>query len=58
MSLRDEPARDAAIDACVQNGYQYQIINGPFDPGTGEDWFVVYSQGTGSGWALAEYLYP
>ena len=58
LSLREEPSRNAAIDACVQNGYQYQIINGPVDPGTGEDWFGVYSQVTGSGWTLAEYLFP
>jgi hypothetical protein len=35
-----------------------KIVDGPFDPGTGEDWFEVYSASTGTGWALAEYLYP
>ena len=42
----------------MANGHDYTVIDGPFDPGTGEDWFKVTSLTTGPGWALAEYLYP
>lgn len=57
LSLRDQPSRQAAILACVPNGHVYLVTDGPFDPGTGEDWFEVYSPSTGSGWALADHLY-
>ena len=43
---------------CVYNGHSYAIVDGPFDPGTGEDWIKVTSPTTGTGWALAENLYP
>jgi hypothetical protein len=58
LSLRTSPSRDASQLACVPNGHDYTVEDGPFDPGTGEDWFNVYSPSTGQGWALAEYLYP
>jgi len=57
LSLRATPSRSAAILTCVSNGHAYAIVNGPFDPGTGEDWFEVYSRSTGGGWVLAEHLY-
>lgn len=57
LSLRDRPSREAAILDCVSNGHLYLVTDGPFDPGTGEDWFEVYSPATGSGWALADHLY-
>lgn len=43
---------------CVENGHRYQIVNGPVGPGTGEDWFEMYSSRTGSGWVLADRLLP
>jgi hypothetical protein len=58
LSLRTEPSREAAILHCVANGHRYEVVNGPLDPGTGEDWFVVRSPSTGRGWVLAEHLYP
>jgi hypothetical protein len=58
LSLRTTPSRDARMVACVHNGHAYHVLDGPIDPGTGEDWFEVYSASTGTGWALAEYLYP
>lgn len=57
LSLRESPSRDAPILACVGNGHVYRLMNGPFDPGTGEDWFAVFSPSTGYGWSLAEHLY-
>ena len=35
---------------------RYAVLDGPFDPGSGDDWFRVTSPSTGSGWALAEHL--
>jgi hypothetical protein len=58
LSLRTQPSRNAPITACVQNGYDYVLVDGPFDPGTGEDWFRVQGRGTGYGWVLAEHLFP
>jgi hypothetical protein len=58
LSLRASASREARMLACVKNGHEYHILDGPFDPGTGEDWFEVYSASTGTGWALAKYLYP
>lgn len=58
LSLRSRPAADAPILSCVGNGHVYAVLDGPFDPGSGGDWFRVTSPGTGSGWALAEHLYP
>jgi len=58
LSLRARPSREAAMLGCVENGHMYTIIDGPFDPGTGEDWIRVSSPSTGTGWALAQYLYP
>jgi hypothetical protein len=57
LSLRATASREARILACVNNGHDYQIVDGPYDPGTGEDWFAVYSASTGTGWSLAEFLY-
>jgi len=58
LSLRAAPSRDAQMLACVGSGHEYEIVDGPFDPGTGEDWYAVYSRSTGSGWVLARYLIP
>lgn len=58
LSLRSRPGADAPTLACVDNGHVYAILDGPFDPGSGEDWFRVSSPSTGTGWALAEHLYP
>lgn len=58
LSLRATPSRSAAMLTCVENGWGYQIVNGPVDPGTGEDWFEVYNSRTGSGWVLADHLLP
>ena len=58
LSLRAEPSREGRILACVPNGHIYLVTNGPLDPGTGEDWFEVYSPRTGTGWSLAAHLYP
>lgn len=58
MSLRTRPSREANLLDCVNNGHVYSIVDGPFDPGTDEDWIKVTSPSTGTGWALAEHLYP
>jgi hypothetical protein len=57
-SLRNRPSAESPILSCVGNGHMYAVLDGPFDPGTGDDWFRVSSPSTGSGWALAEHLYP
>ena len=57
LSLRSTPSRSATIEACVSNGHLYRIVNGPVDSGSGEDWFEVYSPGTGIGWVLADHLF-
>jgi hypothetical protein len=58
LSLRSRPSSDAPILACVDNGHVYTVIDGPVDPGSGDDWIRVSSRSTGSGWVLAEHLYP
>ena len=58
LSLRNRPDADAQILDCVDNGHVYAVLDGPFDPGSGDDWFRVTSPGTGSGWALARHLSP
>jgi hypothetical protein len=58
LTLHVRPSRDADSLACVENGHEYAVVDGPFDPGTGEDWFKVTSPTTGTGWALAGHLYP
>ena len=58
LSLRTAPSRSAAMRTCVANGFYYVIVNGPVDPGTGEDWFEVDSPLTGQGWVLADHLVP
>ena len=58
LSLRTRPSREANVLDCVNNGHVYSVVDGPFDPGTGEDWIKVTSANTGTGWALAEHLYP
>jgi hypothetical protein len=56
--LRSRPSREAAVLDCVYNGHTYMIVDGPFEPGTGEDWIKVTSPTTGTGWALADHLFP
>jgi hypothetical protein len=58
LSLRTRPSPESPNLTCVVNGHVYAVLDGPFDPGTGDDWFKVTSPGTGTGWALAEHLYP
>ena len=58
LSLRSRPDADAPILSCVGNGHDYAVLDGPFDPGSGDDWFRVTSPGTGGGWARADYLFP
>ena len=38
----------------LEYGYR---MDGPFDPGTGEDWIRVTSASTGTGWVLADHVY-
>jgi hypothetical protein len=57
LSLRARASRDAAILDCVDNGHSYTVLDGPFDPGTGEDWIKVTSASTGTGWVLADHVY-
>jgi hypothetical protein len=57
-SLQARPSRDASSLDCVENGHRFTVVDGPFDPGTGQDWFKVTSPSTGTGWLLAEHLYP
>ncbi|MGE3272547.1 MAG: SH3 domain-containing protein, partial [Chloroflexota bacterium] len=57
LSLRATPSREARMLACVPNGTEYLVSDGPYDPGTGEDWFLVYSPETGEGWVLADHIY-
>ena len=57
LSLRYWPSRDAPYDYCVPYNYAYTVINGPIDV-AGEDWTQVWSEGTGSGWVLVDYLSP
>jgi hypothetical protein len=56
LSLRYTPSRSAGYDYCVNNAHHYVIENGPIEV-NGDDWFAVWSAGTGDGWSLAEYLY-
>ena len=56
--VRVRPSAEAASLDCVTNGHLYAVLDGPFDPGSGDDWFRVTSPSTGSGWALADHLYP
>ena len=58
LDVRSRPSREAASLACVSNGHIFTVVDGPFDPGTGEDWFRVTSSSTGTGWTLADNLYP
>ena len=58
LTLHSRPGDDAPALDCVDNGHVYTVLDGPFDPGSGDDWFRVTSPSTGSGWALAEHLYP
>jgi hypothetical protein len=39
LDLRGRPSREAASIACVGNGHLFTVVDGPFDPGSGEDWF-------------------
>jgi hypothetical protein len=57
-ALQARPSHDAVALDCVENGHRFTVVDGPFDPGTGEDWFKVTSPPTGTGWLLAEHLYP
>ena len=58
LVLRSRPDTDAPGLACVEDSHRYAVLDGPFDPGSGDDWFRVSSPETGSGWAPAEHLYP
>jgi hypothetical protein len=58
QGLRVRPSDDADEIACVGNGHIFSMVDGPFDPGTGGDWFKVSSPTTGTGWVPAETLYP
>lgn len=58
LDVRSRPSRETSSIACVSNGHIFTVVDGPFDPGTGEDWFKVTSPSTGTGWTLAEHLYP
>lgn len=57
LSLRVTPSRSAVYTHCVANYHEYAILNGPLGVGA-DDWFKVFSPSTGSGWALAQYLFP
>ena len=57
LSLRATPSREGTVVACVKNEHRYLVVDGPYDPGTGEDWFKVTSPSTGTGWTLADHLY-
>lgn len=57
LSLRRMPSRSAEYYSCVDNGHRYIIGNGPIES-EGEDWFEVWSERTGNGWVLAQYLLP
>ena len=57
LSLRVQPSRQAVYHYCVSNHHDYVVINGPIEV-AGEDWLAVTSPTTGSGWSLAQYLYP
>jgi hypothetical protein len=58
LSLQSRPTDEASTISCVGNGHVYSVVDGPFDPGTGQDWFKVTSPTTGTGWAPAEHLFP
>ncbi|MHB8576459.1 MAG: SH3 domain-containing protein [Dehalococcoidia bacterium] len=55
LSLRSAPSRMAAYSQCVEDGHIYTIQSGPLAV-SGEDWFQVWSDSTGDGWVLADYL--
>lgn len=58
LNLRSRPSFEAASLACVETGHTYAVLDGPFDPGSGDDWFRVTSPTTGTGWVLAAHLFP
>lgn len=57
LSLRERPSRNAEYEHCVGNGHLYYVINGPMEV-SGEDWLEVFSDATGRGWVLGEFVYP
>lgn len=57
-ALQPRPSREADALDCIQTGHRFTVVDGPFDPGTGEDWFKVTSTSTGTGWLPGEFLYP
>jgi hypothetical protein len=57
LSLRAFASRTAPFEYCVTNGHRYTILNGPIEV-AGEDWFEVWSAETGSGWVLAQFIFP
>jgi hypothetical protein len=57
LSLRAYASRNAPFEHCVTNGHRYTILNGPIEV-AGEDWFEVWSGETGSGWVLAQFIFP
>jgi len=58
LPLRPRPSSEAPAIACVANGHDYTVLDGPLEANPGEDWFRVSSATTGAGWALATSLYP
>lgn len=58
LSLRSRPSDESAELACVGHGHVYVVVDGPFDPGAGGDWFRVSSPTTGTGWVQADHLHP
>jgi hypothetical protein len=58
LTLHSRPGDDAPALDCADNGHVYAVLDGPFDPGSGDDWFRVTSPSTGTGWALAKHLFP
>jgi hypothetical protein len=58
LGLRSRPSGEATALACVANGHLFTVVDGPFDPGDGDDWFKVSSPTTGTGWVQGGQLFP
>ena len=59
LSLRSRPSATTPRRwTASRTGTSTPSLDGPFDPGSGDDWFRVTSPSTGSGWVPAEHLYP
>ncbi len=57
LSVRAFPGASAPYDHCVASYHRFLVTNGPIEE-DGEDWFEVWSEVTGRGWARAQYLFP